>query len=149
MFFTLAKDWPVIQEFLCSKKARLDFIKTQFCAVLRPIYWPAISKNCIKDLFANLQYDTLVGWADGTNDLSIKRLMFKVLFFFTKKKRKSFECPKSIINYEKWIVEHQTLGQWVVCPIGSANQHKLSDFYTDMENEGWISKLECPQPYLI
>ena len=29
----------------------------------------------------NLQYNTLVCWADGTNDTSTKRLMFHVLFF--------------------------------------------------------------------
>ena len=68
----------------------------------------------------NLQYNTLVRWADGTNDSSTKRLMFQVSFFFiksckilcknpsnlffykiTKMKIKSFECPKSIRNYEK------------------------------------------------
>ena len=74
----------------------------------------------------NLQYKTLVRWADGTNDSSTKRLMFQVLFFFhkilqnslqkpfqfiflffykiTKMKIKSFECPKSIRNYEKKIL---------------------------------------------
>ena len=58
-------------------------------------------------------------WVDGTNDSLTKRLMFQVLFFsyflakffakivsiffyqFTKIKIKSFECPKSIRNYEK------------------------------------------------
>ena len=30
----------------------------------------------------NLQYNTLVCWADGTNDSSTKRLMFQVFFFF-------------------------------------------------------------------
>ena len=29
----------------------------------------------------NLQYNTLVRWADGTNDSSTKHLMFQVLFF--------------------------------------------------------------------
>ena len=32
----------------------------------------------------NLQYKTLVRWADGTNDSMTKRLMFQVLFFFHK-----------------------------------------------------------------
>ena len=70
---------------------------------------------------ANLQYKTLVCWADGTNNLSTTRLMFQVhffkiktwqnslqkpfqLFFFykiTKMKIKSFKCRKSIRNYEK------------------------------------------------
>ena len=68
----------------------------------------------------NLHYNKLVRWADGTNDSSTKLLMFQVLFFFiksckilcknpfnlffykiTKMKIKSFECPKSIRNYEK------------------------------------------------
>ena len=67
--------------------------------------------------FVNLQYNTLVCWADGTNYLSIKRLMFQLFFFIpkilqnslqkpfqfifsffykiTKMKIKSFECLKS------------------------------------------------------
>ena len=71
----------------------------------------------------NLQYNPLVRWYAGTNDSSTKCLMFQVLFFFhnflqkslqksfqfiflffynfTKIKIKSFECPKSIRNYEK------------------------------------------------
>ena len=71
--------------------------------------------------FVNLQYDTLVRWADGTNDSLTKHLMFQALFCFhkilqnslqkpfqfiffykiTKMKIKSFECPKSIRNNEK------------------------------------------------
>ena len=87
----------------------------------------------------NLQYNTLVRCSDGT-----KGLMFQVLFFFhkilqkflqkpfqfiflffykiTKIKLKSFECPKSIKNYEKKYLERQTLGRRVICPIGPANQ---------------------------
>ena len=71
----------------------------------------------------NLQYNMLVRWFAGTNDLSTKRLMFQVLSFFhnflqnslqklfqfiflwiyefTKIRIKSFECPKSIRNYKK------------------------------------------------
>ena len=71
-------------------------------------------------------------WADEINDSLTKRLMFQVLFFpwnlakffaktlsiyflyfffykITKMKIKSFECPKSIRNYEKkntWNVRH-------------------------------------------
>ena len=74
----------------------------------------------------NQQYNRLVHWADGKNDSSTKRLMFQVLFFFhkilqnslqkpfqlfflffykiTEMKIKSFECPKSIRNYEKKIL---------------------------------------------
>ena len=93
--------------------------------------------NCIKS--NNLQYDTLVCWADGTNDSSTKHLTFQVLIFFhkilqnslqklfqfiflpykiTKMKIESFECPKSIRSYEKkilgmsdaWSTSH--LSQW-------------------------------------
>ena len=69
----------------------------------------------------NLQYNLLVRRANGTTDSSTKRLMLQVLFFFliksckilcknplnlffykmTKMKIKSFECPKSINDYEK------------------------------------------------
>ena len=46
----------------------------------------------------NLQYNTLVRWADGTNDSSSKRLMFQVLFFFHKNLQNSLQKPfKSII----------------------------------------------------
>ena len=68
----------------------------------------------------------LVRWADGTNDLSTKRLMLQVLPFFdkilfenhldlsffyeiTEMKIKSFEYPKSLRNYGKkntWNVRH-------------------------------------------
>ena len=62
----------------------------------------------------------IICWVAGTNDSSTKCLMFQVLFFFIifckilcKKKFfffmnlqkieiKSFECPKSIRNYEKY-----------------------------------------------
>ena len=37
-------------------------------------------------------------------------------------KMKSFECPKSIRNYEKKYLECQTLGRQFICPIGPANQ---------------------------
>ena len=37
-------------------------------------------------------------------------------------KTKSFECPKSIRNYEKKYLERQMLGQLFICPIGPANQ---------------------------
>ena len=69
---------------------------------------------------------TLVRWADGTNDLSTKRLICQVSFFFhkilqnslqkpfqfiflfsykiTQMKIKSFECSKSIRNYETKIL---------------------------------------------
>ena len=90
--------------------------------------------------FVNLQCNTLVRWTDGTNNSSTKCLMFQVLFFFksckilcktpfnlffseiTKKKMKSFDCPKSIRSYEKKYMECQMLGQRVICPIGPANQ---------------------------
>ena len=97
----------------------------------------------------NLQYNMLIRLANGTNDSSTKRLMFQVLFFFIKsckilcknlfihfllfykdKKMKveSFECPKSIRNYEKKYWERQTL-------VPSAQQSsvlycRLSDSWT-------------------
>ena len=68
----------------------------------------------------NLQYDTLVRWLAGTNDLSTKRLIFQALFFFIISCKilcknhfilffilfyfliyKNFECPESIKNYKK------------------------------------------------
>ena len=39
----------------------------------------------------NLQYNTLVRWADGTNDVSTKSLMFQVLLFFHKILHKPFQ----------------------------------------------------------
>ena len=86
--------------------------------------------------FVNLQYNTLVGWADGTNDLLTKRLMIQVLFFFSKKlanslqkpfhffykitkmKINSFECPKSIrIRQSKIIII-----RWLAGPMGQMNR---------------------------
>ena len=70
----------------------------------------------------NIQYNTLGCWVHGTNNSSTKCLMFQVFFFIkscnilcknpfnlfflffykiTKMKIKSFECRKSIRNYEK------------------------------------------------
>ena len=59
----------------------------------------------------NLQYNWLVPWFPGTNNLSTKCLMFQALFFFTftKVKTKSFECLKSMRNYKKdntWNIRH-------------------------------------------
>ena len=70
----------------------------------------------------NLQYNTLVCWADGTNNSSNKCLMFQVLFFFiksckilcknpfnlffykiTKLKIKSFDCPQWYILLTGWV----------------------------------------------
>ena len=85
----------------------------------------------------------MIHWVAGTNDSSIKCLMFQVLFFFiisckilcknlfiflflynfTKIKKQSFECLKSkaathcfIFNQSKLYLDHQTLGWWVVRP---------------------------------
>ena len=102
----------------------------------------------------NRQYNTMVCWVDGKNDSLTKCLMFQVLFFFIISckflckncfnfffynftKIKSFECPKSIRNYEKKkCLEHQTLGQWVVCSIDPASQRitlKIVGFIYRME----------------
>ena len=50
------------------------------------------------------------------------QFIFLSFYKFTKMKILSFECPKSIRNYEKKYLERKTLGQWVVCPIGPGNQ---------------------------
>ena len=60
----------------------------------------AVSGNALHLKSVNLQYNTLVRWADGTNDSSTKHLMFQVSFL---------EC--------------QTIGRRVVCPIVPENQH--------------------------
>ena len=51
-----------------------------------------------------------------------KSFHFIFLIFLQFHKIKSFECPKSIRNYEKKYLELQMLGRQVVCPIGPANQ---------------------------
>ena len=44
-------------------------------------------------------------------------IYFLIFFYkFTKIKIKSFQCPKSIRNYKKICLEHQTLGRWVIRP---------------------------------
>ena len=84
-----------------------------------------INLKSTKQKSVNLQYNTLVRWAAGTNDSLTKRLVFRELFFFfikcgkilstlsiffflfykiTSMKIKSFECPKSIRNCEKKIL---------------------------------------------
>jgi hypothetical protein len=50
----------------------------------------------------NLQYDTLVRWANGTNDLLTKRLMFQVLFFFHKTLQNSPQKPFQFIFLQNY-----------------------------------------------
>ena len=92
----------------------------------------------------NLQYNTLVRWANGTNKSWTKRLMFQVFFFhkikilqnslqkpfqfiflffykITTIKIKSFECLKSIRNYEKIMLG--TSDAWSM----SRSSHRPSD----------------------
>ena len=45
----------------------------------------------------NLEYNTLVCWADGTNDPPTKRLMFQLLFFFHKILQNSLQKPFQFI----------------------------------------------------
>ena len=45
----------------------------------------------------NLQYNTLVCWADRTNNSSTKRMMFQVLFFFHKILQKILQKPFQFI----------------------------------------------------
>ena len=48
---------------------------------------------------------------------------FNLFSYLRKIKTISFECPKSIRNYEKkQCLEHETLGRWVVRPIDPASQ---------------------------
>ena len=88
----------------------------------------------------NLQYNTLCRWVDGKIISLTKCLMFQVLFLFvisckvlcknpfnyffynfTKIKIKSFECPKSIRNYEKKIM----LGTSDVWSLSSLSQRAI------------------------
>ena len=91
----------------------------------------------------NLQYNTLVFWADGTINSLTKGLMFQVFFFiisnrlralktlyfhfcnFIKENGKGF-CKnfcKILWKKNNMYLEHQTLGQPFICPIIPANQH--------------------------
>ena len=100
-----------------------DKMNSTFISVTAVVEFEGLSLYDIKSV--NLQYNTLVCWADGTNNSSTKCLMFQVFFFhkilqnslqkpfqfififfykITKMKIKSFECPKSIKNCEKKIL---------------------------------------------
>ena len=76
------------------------------------------NRLCLKSI--NLQYDMLVRWADGTNDLSTKRLMFQLSFFFVE------SCKTLCINLSIYffykITKMKIFGRRVVCSIGPANQ---------------------------
>ena len=107
----------------------------------------------------NLQYNTLGCLDNGTNKSSTKRLMFQVLFFFhdflqnslqksfqfiflffyeiTKMKIKSFECPKSIKNYEKKILGKSDI--WWTCCLS----HRLSEpvyYIVDCQISGFLKQ---------
>ena len=114
--------------------------KSQSGPIARPNLWRPILLHrphwTLKS--DNLKYITMARWLGRTNDSSTKHLMFQVLFFFLnflqnslkksfqfiflfsynfiKMKIMGFECLKSIRNYEKKCMEHQTLGRWVVRP---------------------------------
>ena len=51
--------------------------------------------------FVNLQYNTLVCWADGTNNLSTKRLMFQLLFLIHKILQNSLQKPFQFFFFYK------------------------------------------------
>ena len=112
-----------------------------YCTVIRAYNWRTDQKS------VNLEYNTLVGWADWTDVLSTKRLMFRVFFFFiksckilcknpfnlyffykiTKMKTNSFEYPNSIRNYEKkntWNVKRLVDNSFV--PLA----HRTSELYS-------------------
>ena len=82
----------------------------------------SFTTHCIFQKSVNLQYNKLGRWAKrlGNQAFDVPSLFFYIIsckvlsiFFynFTKIKRKSFECPKSIRNYEKknMYLEHQML----------------------------------------
>ena len=52
-------------------------------------------------------------------------------------KIKSFDCPKSIEDYEKKYLEHQTIGCRVIHPIEPANQGLLYCRLLDFSTMGW------------
>ena len=58
-----------------------------------------IAINDIHVQSVNLQYNTLVCWDDGTNDLTTKRLMFQVLFFFIKSCKILCKIPFNLFSY--------------------------------------------------
>ena len=76
-------------------------------------YVPALKSD-------NLQYNTPVRWADGTNNSLTKRLTFQVFFF-----QNSLFSFLSFFKKEK---QKNKLGRWVVCPISPASYCRLTDF---------------------
>ena len=114
----------------------------------------------------NLQYNqSLVGWADGTNDSPTKRFMFQV-FFFSWNLAKFFAKSLSIIffsiKFQKWkervlsalkvckklwkknmYLKHQTLGRQVVCPIGRQYCSKVTmiTMRNTFEIRGWRPRI--------
>ena len=114
----------------------------------------------------NLPYNTLVRWADGTNDLPTKRLMFQVFFFkqnlakffaktlliffsykITSMKIKSFECTNSIRNYEKrktWNVRRLVDESFVPpAPQTSVLYCRLLDLQSSSIKSFFVPTLSC------
>ena len=56
-------------------------------------------RNLKDQKFVNLQYNTLVRWADGTNVLLTKSLIFQVLFCFHKSFQNSLQKPFQFIFF--------------------------------------------------
>ena len=124
MYTCISNTYNFIQQYVCMALTKLE-MNTTAVTFLGSKWMHISSLNLYAAMHVyksvNLKYNTLVCWADGTNDSLTKRLMFQVLFFFTKsckilcknyfklflvflhkfKKIKSFDCPKSIRNYEK------------------------------------------------
>ena len=64
-----------------------------YCTVIRAYNWRTNQKS------VNLEYNMLVGWADWTDVLSTKRLMFRVFFFFHKILQNTLQKPFQFIFF--------------------------------------------------
>ena len=64
----------------------------------------------------NLEYNTLVRWADGTNISWTKRLMFQVLFFFHKILQNSLQTPFQFIFLSFYKIAYMKIKSFG-CPI--------------------------------
>ena len=105
---------------ISQNKMKVDMLKTQ----IQDRYILGLHLSAKKDMRGStkcLMFQVLFMFFIKSYNLQ-KPLQFIFLFFqeITKMKIKSFECPRSIRNYEK--KKCHMLGQRVVCPIGPAIQ---------------------------
>ena len=85
----------ITKNYLKLWKITFVLISTLIWFVKKMLSVPYLYKCIMKSV--NLQYNTLVRWADGTNNLSTKCLMFQVLFFFHKILQNSLQKPFQFI----------------------------------------------------